>query len=425
MHFSMHLNTPSVSIVLDKRKMTTSGDHKGKYHIKLRVTFNVIERGKKRWVQKLYKTYLFAGSEEELNTILSRPKSEEHKEIKPKLIAMQHKAEQLIKDHGIVDQEAFELHFLSTGSVRGIEQMFLKKIKQMQTDDKISTAEKYETALRVIKQFSQHLNKSEDVFYGDVTAKWLDKFKKWYVTERGRSLASYAFHVRALRHIFNMAIAAKLITMDQYPFGSGKFSIPAVRRPLKRYLTIEEKNKFLEYIPKAPHTAEAKDYWMFSYFCNGMNFADIANLRRRDVFEEYILISRTKTLNSDNIKKKILIPITPIALEIIARRGNKSLAPDDYVFPILESGMNVKERFAAVRRLVFRINKNLKPISEDLQIGKITTYTARHTFANVILQSGGSIELIQDLLGHGEKKTTENYVDGFSLDIKKKFASKL
>jgi integrase/recombinase XerD len=302
--------------------------------------------------------------------------------------------------------------------------MFNKKISDLKAEEQISTAEKYETAFRVIKKFVKESTKGDQVLFGEINHEWLKRFKKWYLG-KGRSLAALAFHLRALRHIFNMAIAAKIITREQYPFGSELFVIPAVRRPLKRYLTVEEKNTLLSHSCETDYQAAALDYWAFSYYCNGMNFADISNLRRRDIFDDHILIDRSKTSNTDSVKKKIVIVLRKEALEIIARRGNRALAPSSYVFPILEDGMNSEERFKVIRAFVLRTNKALKQIADSLGFSNLTTYTARHTFANVILQSGGSTEFIQDSLGHSEKRTTENYLSGFNMNIKKKYAEML
>ncbi len=50
----------------------------------------------------------------------------------------------------------------------------------------------------------------------------------------------------------------------------------------------------------------------------------------------------------------------------------------------------------------------------------ITTYWARHSYANLLKQSGESIEMIRELLGHGDIKTTENYLKRFDADQKRK-----
>lgn len=57
------------------------------------------------------------------------------------------------------------------------------------------------------------------------------------------------------------------------------------------------------------------------------------------------------------------------------------------------------------------LNKNLKTICKYLNINKnITSHSARHTFATTFLIAGGRIEVLKDLLGHSDIKTTMIYV---------------
>jgi site-specific recombinase XerD len=68
----------------------------------------------------------------------------------------------------------------------------------------------------------------------------------------------------------------------------------------------------------------------------------------------------------------------------------------------------------------------MKRILEDLGINKkATTYVARHTFSTILKKSGASTEVIQEALGHTDKKTTENYLDSFDKETKKLLASSL
>ncbi len=55
-------------------------------------------------------------------------------------------------------------------------------------------------------------------------------------------------------------------------------------------------------------------------------------------------------------------------------------------------------------------------IANDLP--PITTYWARHSYASLLKQSGQSVELIREMLGHSDIKTTESYLKRF--DLKKK-----
>lgn len=53
------------------------------------------------------------------------------------------------------------------------------------------------------------------------------------------------------------------------------------------------------------------------------------------------------------------------------------------------------------------INKRMRMIGEQLEIGNISTYTARHSFATVLKRAGANIAYISESLGHQDLKTTE------------------
>jgi len=56
---------------------------------------------------------------------------------------------------------------------------------------------------------------------------------------------------------------------------------------------------------------------------------------------------------------------------------------------------------------------------------KLTTIVSRHSFSTQLKRSGVSTEFIQDALGHMDKKTTENYLDGFEDEVKRQYATHL
>lgn len=99
--------------------------------------------------------------------------------------------------------------------------------------------------------------------------------------------------------------------------------------------------------------------------------------------------------------------------------------PKSHVFDVIPYGSNAAEIRRISQNFIRTTNKWHAKIAERLDIEKITTYTARHSFSNVMRSSGASIELIGDMLGHETTSTTEVYLDGFKDDIKKMFAGKL
>jgi len=69
-----------------------------------------------------------------------------------------------------------------------------------------------------------------------------------------------------------------------------------------------------------------------------------------------------------------------------------------------------------IKRALKRTNKDLKEIARIAKVpnhDQITFYFARHTFANVLKTSGRSVEMIKELLGHEDIKTTQIYLGSF------------
>jgi len=56
---------------------------------------------------------------------------------------------------------------------------------------------------------------------------------------------------------------------------------------------------------------------------------------------------------------------------------------------------------------------------------KVNTKVCRHSFATVLKRSGVSKEFIHEELGRHDLKTTENYLDSFELEAKRRIAAYL
>lgn len=171
----------------------------------------------------------------------------------------------------------------------------------------------------------------------------------------------------------------------------------------------------------------ARDFWLFSYFGNGMNVKDIVLLKNKNIQGDYLVFERAKTertLRTD--KKPITVFITEDMKAIIDRWANKDKSQNNYLFPILELGISPLEQFETTLLFISLINSWMKKITENLGINKkATTYVARHTFSTVMKRSGVSTEYIQEALGHTDIKTTENYLGSFDKEVKKEFAVRL
>ena len=106
--------------------------------------------------------------------------------------------------------------------------------------------------------------------------------------------------------------------------------------------------------------------------------------------------------------------------EIIEKWGNPPISPYEYIFPYANGTEGPFEQVKLVREVVTACNQVLYKISQNIGIPKITTYSARHSFATVLKRSGVNIAYISESLGHSNLSITENYLDSFEIEERKK-----
>src|SRR5690606_22027585 len=103
-----------------------------------------------------------------------------------------------------------------------------------------------------------------------------------------------SMYLRALRTIFNRAIEAKTIEKDLYPFGVKRYEIPSSSN-VKKAFDSSQLGALFKAVPKTPEQEKAKDFWFFSFVCNGMNIKDILHLKWKDIHDAQIVFIREKT----------------------------------------------------------------------------------------------------------------------------------
>jgi integrase/recombinase XerD len=294
-------------------------------------------------------------------------------------------------------------------------------IRLLEAQERIGTSECYFTTLMNLLRFKSSLR------FEDVTITFLYEYERWMLSH-GRSLTTIGIYLRALRSIFNMQIAENQIPQACYPFGKRKYQIPTGAN-VKKALELSDIKKIYDYSPQSENKNEAfaKDIWLFGYFSNGINIKDIAYLKYINIDEDFLIIKREKTKFTTRSKpKNILIPINDDMRAIIERWGNKDKDADNYIFPVLENGLSAHRKRELVQCFTTIVNKWMKKIAENAGIKKkVLTMTYRHSYATVLKRAGVSSEFIKEQLGHTDLQTTENYLDSFELDIKRKFSSNL
>jgi integrase len=367
-----------------------------------------------------YKKYIVEGGRNKI-----RERHDEYKRITDE-------AEDIIKSLPRFSMNQFDERF--RGKLTKWDNVFealAHHIKELRDDNRHGYAATYESTIRALKEFhvgkkykfNDRRDKMEsriEIYKGgkklhfiDITPTFLKKFER-YLANDGKSKTTIGIYMRNLRVIFNLALTKHKIQAE-YPFREYKLKTAEGK---KRALAASDIKLIASYESEHPQKVYYRDLFMFSFLANGMNTADIAHLKYSNIDEGELAFIRQKTKGKRN-EKSIKVPITESMQRIIDRHGNKTVGHDAYIFPILTPGQSEIEIYYTIKQFTKQMNKYIGQIADDLKLGKITTYTARHSWATISKNSGTSTEYIKEALGHSNVSVTENYLKSFEKSTRK------
>jgi integrase len=282
----------------------------------------------------------------------------------------------------------------------------------MNNENRIGNAAVFTTAKNCFQKFYPNLK------FKELNKTLLKDFQQKMKKEQ-KSPTTAAIYLRSLRAVCNRAINNKIMKKDDYPFSG--FMLPASKN-IKKAMSLDAIKKVIEYIPYTDTESKARDFWLFSYYCNGMNIKDICELKWSDIDEPFILYRRSKTANTRKEDKVIRVALLPEAKSIVERWGNKN-NPGGFVFGIINPEMDARLKKVRIKGFNRNMNRSLKSIATTLDIkGPLGNMSARHSFATVLKRKGVATEYISESLGHTSLTTTENYLDSFLDETKIKYS---
>lgn len=394
-----------VSVLLDTRTVNKEGT----YPVKIKVYF----QGK----PKYYPTGICMSTKEELEEVLES-KSKKNIEIQD-IIGKE--LSRILKNVDIlVERGTFSFSNLNNMLGKNIggslNKMISAKIKELENEEKFGTSAFYKGTLSLLKRYMKH-----DVPIKEVTVEWLNGLEKFILKTANQT--TVAMNMRNIRAIMNIAKQVGVIRESDYPFGRGKYQIKEGSGK-KKALNKKQLKAIAEYSDGSMTTEFYRDLWLFIYFCNGLNVADLISLKFSDIQNGEISFIRKKTKDRTRDVKRIYAAITPEMYSIINKWGNDP-KNSVYIFPFLKPSDSAWEHEKKKKNLTKLINKRMKMIGEKLNLGKITTYVARHTYATVLRNEGVPISIISPMLGHSSVTTTEIYLADLESEYRAKNASLL
>lgn len=321
----------------------------------------------------------------------------------------------------------FEEEFLGASKKGKIYDYWVKQIEILKATNHNGNARAYKAGLHILEKYDKKIKErlfSEiDIKYVNALNSALEKDGCCGNTRRG--------YLKTLRAVLNRALLEKEASAETYPFGIGGFAINKLEEETrKRYLT----DKDLLLIKNSPQDSPTLEYtrklFLFSYYCFGISFVDMATLTNRNIekseYGYHIVYKRQKIKNQRGVKT-IKIIITDEISEILDWFQKNTVLTGDYLLPIVTKNYSGENLYYHIRSRYGRCNKNLKKLGEILGIEtlKLTTYVSRHTMAMVLQRKSVAREVISQILGHNNLATTNVYLDSFETSVVDKVAQLL
>ena len=213
----------------------------------------------------------------------------------------------------------------------------------------------------------------------------------------GLKSSSIARQIVSIKKFFEYLLNEGLISEDP----SALINSPKIWKTIPETLSVNEVSLLLSYvsnIKKYRHAFRDKVIIELAYAC-GLRVSEIVNLQINSIYFEESYIQVTGKGQKDR-----LIPVNKTTLSMIDEYINtertKFGSNSNFLFISQHKKPLTRQRIWQIIKLHIRnagIIKNVSP------------HTLRHSFATHILENGGSLRAIQEMLGHSNISTTEIY----------------
>ncbi|WP_051651924.1 site-specific integrase [Prevotella sp. P6B1] len=262
------------------------------------------------------------------------------------------------------------------------------EVERLQASLSQSTTENYKTALRALKRYMK-----QDIDISQVNQQLMKGFERW-LRDQGLCTNSISCYMRSIRSLLNRIKGENPThAFDGVYTGRAKTE--------KRAIT-EADITSIKQTQLRPQSflCLVRDIFLFSYYALGMPFVDIAFLRRHQITDQQLVYHRHKT------GQRVVVPLEPCMLEIINRYQSDS----GYVFPLLKSN-NPQKAYQEYLLMLNHYNRSLKTLARKAGLSlRLTSYTARHTWASVAYGANVDLPVISKALGHTNPQTTLTYI---------------
>lgn len=272
----------------------------------------------------------------------------------------------------------FEQHF-TTKTVLGDFIAFMDaEIEREKQDKKASTIRNYQTTIKALKEFRKTIS------FADLNFEFVQDFDRWLKSKKKVDQNTAAKYHRVLRKF--VLIAKKKRSRVKNPYE--EFKIREVQTQ-RNYLNAQEVQRLQELYAThsiKPHLQVTLRHFLFQ-IATSLRYSDLKQVCKSDIVDDLLIFAPVKTTRYGKV---VRVPLGEMALAML--KDSESAGPNLFQVPAEQI-----------------MNRRLKGIGDIAGVGKLSTHVARHTYGYLFIAAGGSVEVLQQIMGHSDLKTTMIY----------------
>lgn len=281
---------------------------------------------------------------------------------------------------------------------------FMKEVTDgLQMGGNFGTAHVYRSSLNAIITYCG----GEDFTFNEITPEWLKGFE---IHLRGRKCSwnTVSTYMRILRAVYNRAVDNNEAEYIPRLF---RYVYTGTRAEHQRALETGDVEKIFAGLILLsgvnPAMQRARHFFILMFLMRGMPFVDLAYLRKSDLHGNVITYRRRKT------GRPLSVTLTNEAMRIVRMYMNQDVH-SPYLFSFLRSPEGTMEAYREYQLALRSFNRQLLILGELLGIpDRLSSYTARHTWATTAYYCEVHPGIISQAMGHSSITVTETYLKPF------------
>lgn len=212
-----------------------------------------------------------------------------------------------------------------------------------------------------------------------------------YMKKKGNSINTIADNMMRIGFVAKKIVKDGTLLYHKNPMLDVKIK---KTKTIKRRINIEDVNRLYGC------GNLTTDMYVFSFYGAGIRFGDLCRIEN-----EWIKTRLSYSMHKT--KANMSFKLHPIAEAIFKKHASK----EKYLF---NTGIDPLNESKSIKYLNGEFNKKLKKACKELELPELTFHTARHSFANHAKRNTNNKQTIQELLAHGDSKTTDTYLSSFN-----------